>query len=287
MLVILFFFISIFSFGQNRLFVFEKKNNLPLKDFVIALSKNNSSSSINYKTNSKGYIEYVDEFTDSIFIKIENLNFESEINFIKKKKIDTIFLKEKLNLIDEVLVFNQEKQSVKRVLVGLLMNYKINLNHNDKLAQLIVKKKKEKKIQKIKLKIVDGFGVKNLKFLPFKVSIYNKDSLTLKPKKCLFTSDIITKKDNKKWVKVDISNLNFFSNEEDLFIVFEILKEYEYKQDLVNSKIGLIPAVPQLKSKIYNPKSSKKCYFFKYFPNNKFIEWEFIKCHLFVDFEYK
>ena len=276
-----------FAYSQNRLYVFESQKKTPINDLLISFNKYKSPHKEIFKTNEEGYIDFGEKFNDSVFIKIEDINYEYKTVFFNKINIDTVFLTEKTNVIDQVVVTSKEKLTFKRAIVGFLFNYKINLNHNDKLAQLIVKKKKERKIKKIKLKIIDGFGVRNLKFLPFKVSIYSKDSLILKPKECLFTSDVIIKSDNKKWVKVDISNLNFLSNKEDLFIVFEILKEDEYQQDLVNSKIGLIPAVPMLKAKIYNPKSSKKCYLLKYFTNSKFSEWEFIKCHLYVDFEYK
>lgn len=77
--------------------------------------------------------------------------------------------------------------------------------------------------------------MKGLKYLPFSANIYSVDTLTKLPKDPIIKEKIIVrKKDNKYWVKVDVSEYQIKIPPEGLFIIMEILDKDTYKGQIVH-----------------------------------------------------
>lgn len=135
------------------------------------------------------------------------------------------------------------------------MPFTTNLAHEDKVATLIINKKESgKPVHKIRAQIIDLFRVKNMKYLPFKVQIRTVNPDNNVPDSLLFQSQVLRKKDNKKWFELDISEMNIILPEEGLYVVFEVLKEEAYPVNFIQSRVGVIVAVPQIKTKRKNSK---------------------------------
>ena len=286
---LLFILISIESISQNNYFLIDNDTHEPIEGVVLKYCDIDSISTL--ISDTLGKITLNNLKADSTCVELLHLNyFALKINIYNKTiKNDTVFLKRKINFLNEVTLNEKIKNTkpIRRAIVSTFFNYKINLSHNDKIAQLIKKNKFNKKIKKIKVKIIDDFGVKNLKYQPFRLSIYTVDSISQKPDSCIFRTEKIKKINKKRWVEIDIEILNLYSNNQDFFIVFEILSKNEYAQQFINSKIGLIPAVPQIKAKIFNAKDNRRCYLNKYYYDSNQRNWEYVKCQLYLDFIYE
>jgi hypothetical protein len=285
--IIALFFQNIFS--QKNIILIDKKSQKPI---VNAILKNCNLDSV-YKSisNTDGLIKLNNFNKDSTCIEISHVNYGKQKIIINRviADNDTIFLNEKIFGMDEIVLEAKKtnKLYLKHSLMRFFINYRLSLGHNQKVAQIIYKKEYKKKISKIKVQIIDGLGVKNLKYLPFKVSIYNVDSLTQKPNQCIYISESIKKNNNKKWVYIDVESLNLFSNDQDLFLVFETLRKEDYSVEYISSKAGYISAVPMIKAEIYTPKNKIKCYINSYDYIEELYKWEFIECQLFFDFVYE
>lgn len=285
--IIALFFQNIFS--QKNIILIDKNSQKPI---VNAILKNcNLDSVYKFISNTDGLIKLNNFNKDSTCIEISHVNYGKQKIIINRVKADndTIFLNEKIFGMDEIVLEAKKtnKLYLKHSLMQFFFNYRLSLGHNQKIAQIVYKKEYKKKISKIKVQIIDGLGVKNLKYLPFKISIYNVDSLTQKPNQCIYISESIKKNNNKKWVYIDVESLNLFSNDQDLFLVFETLRKEDYSVEYISSKMGYIPAVPMIKAEIYNPKNKIKCYINLYDYIEELYKWEFIECQLFFDFVYE
>ena len=278
-----------YTYSQKNIILIDKNSQKPI---VNAILKNCSTDSI-YKSisNSDGLIKLNNFKNNSICIEISHVNYGKQkitINSVKETDNDTIFLDEKIYEMDEIVLDSKSnnKLYLNYSIMRFFFNYRLSLGHNQKIAQIVYKKEYKKKISRIKIQIIDGLGVKNLKYLPFKVSIYDVDSLTQKPNQCIYSSEIIKKNNNKKWVYIDVDSINLFSNDQDLFLVFETLRKEDYPVEFISSKMGIIPAVPMIKADIYTPKNKIKCYINLYDYIEELYKWEFIECQLFFDFVY-
>ena len=281
----IFLFCCYSSNSQNKITIIDSLTLNPVK---------NVSLTINHKPIKKSDFNGLIEIDYNVLYSKEVVfiheNYKEKITTIMNKNDTVIYLVSKSIILNDIEIKKKvkDKKIIERTMVRAFFNFKINLNHGDKIAQLIVKKKEKEKINKIKVNVIDIYGVKNLKYLPFKVSIYDVSDDDFKPNNCIYSTEIIRKSNNTKWVDIDVSFLDLFSNEKDLFLVFEVLDKNSYPIELISSKIGLISAVPQIKARIYNPKDKRKCYIMKMKsgPNNM-SSWDFLECHFDIKFEYK
>lgn len=156
-------------------------------------------------------------------------------------------LKKNSNVLNEVLI---DTKSGKDTLAPLHLNF----SYGDKVARLI-EAPAGSLITKLKFRVTNGnnSGVKGLRFLPFKANVYALDTITNMPGKQLLGKDILVEnKDGNKWATADISNYNIRIPPQGACIVF-IIPAYEdglYETFWIQSKTGLISAVPNLKHKM-------------------------------------
>lgn len=277
-------FINFFGYSQNNIKVIDTLNFEPIYNVSLIFSDKSVIKSDYY-----GVLKFNKDSINSNNIILSHKNYKEKKIILKTKNDTIIYLEPKIIELEnfEIIKVKKDKKIIQRTFFRTFFNYKTNLIHEDKIAQLIPKKEEKIKINKIKVNVIDIFGVKNLKYLPFKVSLYDVDNIDFKPDKCIYSSEIIRKKNDKKWVEIDISFLNLFSDEKDLFIVFEVLDYNMYPVKLINSKVGLIAAVPQVKAKIYNPKDNRKCFILRKKGFDETLEWSFIECHFELKFDYK
>jgi hypothetical protein len=284
-ITIIIMFIRFYGYSQNKINVVDSLNLEPIYKVLLLHSNKIMSTSDNH-----GVLNLNIDLSNPIEITLIHDKYKEKKILLNFKKDTIIFLEPKTIELEGIEIDKKiiDKKIIQRTLIRTFFNYKINLSHEDKIAQLIVKNEEKLKLSKIKINVVDIFGVKNLKYLPFKVSIYDINEIDFKPGKSIYTSEVIRKNNNKKWVEIDIDFLNLFSNEKDLFLVFEILDKNMYPVELINSQVGLIAAVPQVKARIYNPRDKRKCYLLRKKNNSEeTIQWNFIECQFELKFEYK
>ena len=146
----------------------------------------------------------------------------------------------------------------------------------------------EKEIKNLKYWVVDDFGVKNLKFLPFKAALYSVDTVTGRPGEKVYESAVIKKGDNKKWTVIDIASQHIKMPKEGIFIVFEILDVSDYKQQFVMAKFGTIDAVPALRAKVFEPNNPHKSYYIRDIKDYEGEQyWQFMCCHFMMEAGFK
>jgi len=276
-----------YSFCQRNIILIDSESRKPIENAL--LKDCNIDSTYKLISNAAGIVNLANFCRVANCVEISHVNYGvHKINFNNSNvHQDTIFLVERIQDMDEVVLKSSTKKYLNYSLMRFFFNYKLSLGHNHKIAQIVYKKDFRKKISKIKIQIIDGLGVKNLKYLPFKVSIYNVDTLTIKPNQSIYTTEAIRKNNDNKWVYIDVEKLDLYSNNQDLFLVFETLSKDDYPVTYINSKIGPIAAVPMIKAEIFTPKNKIKCYVNVSNHIEELSNWEFIECQLFLDFEYE
>ena len=180
-------------------------------------------------------------------ILITHLNYNSLQVLGADLKKDTLYLEKNKYELDELEI--KWKKRIERNLIP----FTVNLSHEQQLATLFISKKNSgSHVKSIKAQVIDLFGVKNLKYLPFKLQLRAVNPENNFPGKLIFESDVLSKKDSKKYFELDVSSLNITLPINGLFVVFEVLDEKNYPVTFITSKVGVIVAVPQLKSKRKN-----------------------------------
>jgi len=205
-----------------------------------------------------------DVYTDSTFIAPTNFNGNVKVDIsgnyktlivshvayyrriiprdsLAVKKVYT--LKKRADVLQEVFIDNGKPQD--STISGITQ-----FSHGAKGATFIIPPLNSI-ITKIKFRVVDGYGVKGMRFLPFKANIYEMDSVTKLPGKQLLPNDVLV--ENKKgadWAIVDVSAYKLKLPEHGACLVF-IVPPYSdglYTTRTVWSEVGEIDAAPQLKS---------------------------------------
>jgi hypothetical protein len=284
LLIFLFWFISCELSSQNfciprKVVVLDFTYKTPIKNANVVFYKH--SKQYSQISNDKG-IFILDNEIDSL--KVSHLGYCS----IKLKSVkDTFLLCSKVSQLNTVTITRAKKRA-SPFFLSYLFDYSINFIPKEKVAVFIPFKQinKHKRIKFLKYQLADVYGVKNLKFLPFKSCLYSVDDLSNKPDQLIFESEIVKKKDNTKWVLVDVSKYNLIVPTRGIFIVFEVLDSTYYSQDYILSTEGPIRVAPTLKAEFYNPKNINKCYRKLHFDSGE-QDWEFIACHFKMEIEYE
>lgn len=269
------------SAGQREIFIYDKDYG-PLENVTV-----------NYKS-SNGMVTLLSGKGGNVLIN-NNINKIAVSHIAYKKDVfavkDTIYLEPSEHELAEVTVTNKKERN--KTIVSVMrpfMDYEINFGYREKAAALIPfdAKNAGKKIKYLKYEVIDILGVKNLKFLPFKAALYSVDTLTGMPDREVYSSNIIKKKDNKRWVKVDISENNIVIPPEGLFIVFEIPGKDIYLQEHIEAKGGIIDAVPAVRAELYDVYSPNKTYIYRFCElceNQR--HWELEPCQLMIEPEFE
>jgi len=224
-------------------------------------------------------------------IEITHLSFDKESYSIINDSI--FYLNEKTNKLSEVsIAFKKEKVIYDLPFVDKLTVHSRNFGWDMKMAVFIPQEKttKDRVIKKILYEVSDFGGVKGLKYQPFMANLYTIDTITKLPDKSLIKDGIlVSKKDDKKWVEVDVSDYNFTIPREGIFIVFEILSQDKYKVDFIQSNIGAISAVPAIKAYKYNKEYIRKSYMnvkVWTIPIDRSNIWVEEECHYLMDLKF-
>ncbi|WP_172913905.1 hypothetical protein [Capnocytophaga canis] len=236
------FFVIICSSLNAQTQVLDKKNGQPIADTYVLLQVDGKNIATT-KTDENGYfnlqIPSSLSKTKLIFTHLGYIDFQTE-NVSEKK----YFLERKVYKLDDVTVTHKEKKE------WLPFGFSTNLNMNSYAVTFIPAtfKNKRKKITKLKYRLADFNGVKGLKYQPFKANLHSVDTLTSLPDKVIFQSEVIRRKDNKKWTVIDISNENITMPKEGIYVVLETLDKSYYDKNLYYTRSGsVIEPVPTLK----------------------------------------
>ncbi len=287
--ILLLFFQNIFSQeilnkNNGHLFwgyVYSNEQRLPIEKATIKIFSNNITKY--FITDENGKFEIPNNTIDSI--EVSSLGYKKRIY---KIILDTIYLDNDQNQLSEVIISTKTKIKNQLSFFEKLNSFETNFSWNNKAAIYIPKSNGSSEYIKNLLFAVSDFGgVKNLKFLPFKINLYTVDSLGLPSKPILEEDILVTKTDTENWTKVDISKFKTVIPDEGIFVVFIILAEKDYPTDFVNSKYGLISAVPALRAYKYNDKYVRKSYLYR---KCNYLDicnvWFLEKLHYMIDVEF-
>lgn len=265
--------------GVKKVFYFfDADTEMPVQ-YVMAKDASGTDSTT-YVSNIRGQIIIPKNIQK---LHTSHINYRDTIVAAQNNKV---LLIPSTTIMEEVLIQNQDKQKKGNLLLSVaspFTDFKINFSHNNKAALFIPPDRDNlnKPIKRLKYEVIDIFGVKNLKYLPFKAAIYTIDTITGLPDKEIYGSEIIKKKDNRKWVTVDVSNQDIKMPAEGLFIVFKVLEQEAYKVFTIESEEGIISAVPSVRAKLYSNNNPQKSYYC-----DQINKWEFIPCHFVMEIEF-
>ena len=243
-------FVSWFSNAQNKNFVLLDRTTrtavesasifvLQAKDTVVIL--NSSSMGIFEIPQSNGSFDR---------IWITHLNYNSLQAVGEDLKKDTLYLDKNNYELDELKIKSKKEAKWNP------LPFSMNLAHEQQIATLFIAEKNVGlHVKKIKAQVIDLFGVKNLKYLPFKLQLREVNPENNLPGKLIFESEVVSKKDSKKYFELDVTSLNITLPKNGLFVVFEVLDDKSYPITFISSRVGVVVAVPQLKSKRKNNSS--------------------------------
>lgn len=271
-----FFFIISISIAQNRTIqLFDLESRSVIDRASVYFLKNKDTLSV-VKSSDQGFFIITPRLASYDKINITHINYKPVSVDVKELITDTIFLEKSNYQLDDLKIRSRKKFKWNP------LPYVTNLAHEDKVATLIINKKEVgKPVQKIRAQIIDLFGVKNMKYLPFIVQIRTVNSDNNAPDSLLFESQVLRKKDSKKWFEFDVSEKNIILPEEGLYVVFEVLKEEVYPVAFIRSRVGVIVAVPQIKTKRKNNKSVVSYRMRKCFLEDCVPKWELQKEYYF------
>ena len=275
-LVSIFLFVSWLSNAQNKNFVLlDRSTNsvvesasifvLQAKDTVVIL---NSSSAGTFKIPQSAGI------FDRIWIT--HLNYNSLQVVSEDLKKDTLYLDNNNYELDELKIKSKKK------IKWNPLPFSVNLGHQQQVATLFVSDKNVGlPIKKIKAQVIVLFGVKNLKYLPFKLQLREVNPDNNIPGKLIFESEVLSKKDSKKYFELNVASLNITLPKNGLYVVFEVLDDKSYPVTFIRSRVGVIDAVPQLKSKRKNNSSFVSYSLRACFTEGCVKEWVFLEDNFF------
>jgi hypothetical protein len=261
-----FFLLSFSTFSQSgkkkAFYFFDANTKLPVENVMAKDASGNDT--VTYLSNIRGQIVIPKT------IQTLHANHLSYRDTIIAAETNKVLLTPSTTIMEAVIIQNKKEEnggSLLRAIAGPFADVTSNMSHGSKAALFFPTDKENsgKHIKELKYEVVDVFGVKNLKYLPFRAAVYSVDTVTGLPDKPIYQSDIIKKQNNKKWVIVDVSEQNITIPPQGIFIVFEVLefKYYEKNhQRTIWSKVGRIDAAPAVRAEMYNPNNPRKCYRF-------------------------
>ena len=218
-------------------------------------------------------------------LEISCIGFETKNFNPSTQKV--FYLNEKTEVLNTVLI---KKETKKMSIIESFLPYVHNLGFSRIAVNYIPYIEKRKNVETVKFHLVDFGGVKGLKYLPFKVNFFTVNNENGKPDKKILMEDILIKKsNNKKWVEVDFSNFNINVPPEGIFVAFIILDRKDYIVETIESKYGIIDAVPYLKLRRTNKKNEKSYVLhpFYYEPAKENNYWERLPAVFEIEIEYE
>lgn len=273
--------------GKKSFFghIYSKKYKIPVERATVVLYSVNTLKT--FVADEYGKVEIPVEYINSInHVEVSSIGFKKKVS---ETVSDTIYLDEDTNQLSEVIVNSKSKIKYQLSFFDELNSFETNFSWDAKAAVYIPKNNEDRCIKDLLFAVSDFGGVKNLKYLPFKVNLYTVDSLGFPYKPILEKDILITKTDAKKWTTVDVSKFEIKVPDKGLFVVFMILDKNNYKEEFVYSKRGPISAVPALKAYRYNKDYIRKSYLYRpyyYELLNKDNVWTLENLHYMIDVAY-
>ncbi|ESU29690.1 hypothetical protein FLJC2902T_01630 [Flavobacterium limnosediminis JC2902] len=265
-------------------YIYSKNYKIPAEKATVKIYLANGHKT--FIADENGKFEMPNEYVNNIdYVEVSSIGFEKKVSKIVS---DTIFLDDYSNQLSEVIVNSKSKIKDELSFFEKLKSFETNFSWNAKAAVYIPKSNDNKYVKNLLFAVSDFGGVKNLKYLPFKVNLYTVDSLGFPYKPILEKDILVTKTDTEKWTTVDVSKFKVAIPDEGFFVVFIILDGKDYKTDFVWSKHGSIAAVPALKAYKYNKNYIRKSYLcrpYNYALLNKSDAWTLEKLHYMIDIE--
>lgn len=240
-------FFKLYSFGQ-KLTVVSNEDNIPLPNCNI-YSENLALG----QTDSLGNFLFDKKYKN---LKITHVGFKTE--FIKSISNDTIIQLqyEEYNLKEIKIEYLKEKK------IESLLNklYVGETNFSFREHAIVLINNEHKALNSILIEIIDVFGVKNIKYRPFRLNIFEFDTLTNSLGRKVFESEILKKTNSKKYYTYFFED-NLKIKTDRFYVSFEILNSNHYKPDFIESEVGFIAAVPSIKLRSRKFKNSFKALF--------------------------
>jgi hypothetical protein len=278
----IFLLLPFFTFSQTgkkkAMYFFDSITKSPVQDVMV--KDYSGIDTLTYISNSRGQIVISQSIEK---LQTNHLNYKDTIITTETNKV---LITPSTNIMEEAVIQNKEtsqKGVLLRAIASPFAEFKINFSHNTNAALFIPGNNKiGKTIKNLRYEVIDIFGVKNLKYLPFKAALYSVDTITLLPDKEVFESEIVMKSDNKRWVTIDITNHNIRMPQQGIFIVFKVLEKEAYKVFTIQSKEGVISAVPTVRAKLFNENNPHRSY-----TSDQMDKWDFVPCHFEMEIDFQ
>jgi hypothetical protein len=198
-------------------------------------------------SNNRGVIE-LKGLSDSsvlIFTHPGYITVQVKCDSLPKKAV--IKLKQSSNSIKEIeVVAHNTFERVLRTILSVVKGRSIT--RPDETIYTYIPHECNRYIKTIKYRLVDYKGMKDVKYLPFKANIYSVDTVSKLPLKAILKDSLIKKRDNKLWVKMDVSSYKIKVPKEGLFIAFITLEHIFYGSEWIKTKRGSVKKSPAIGS---------------------------------------
>lgn len=179
-------------------------------------------------------------------ITIKHLSYQTKkITKNELKQFNTLYMREKENLLEDVVISNKKKLKKhvllpeKRIKEFFMNGTDVRFPNNFIIAVYVPNefKKVEYNIKSIVFESRKGSDDPNGKFVPFKVNLMTVDTVSCLPKNKIFDEDLtVGKKENQKLLKVDISSFDINFPKEGIFVVVSLYdQEYYLSNGFTNS----------------------------------------------------
>lgn len=221
------------------------------------------------------------------YIKVAHLNYHDKI-LLKEEvfKKDTIFLNERSNVLDEIVLSVKKKKKKKIVLLPerspkdfLMKKVDIKFPYGFMIAVYVPNKYQNKKftIRNIIIK-ARGESVPNARYIPFKINLMTVDSISRLPKVKIFNDDIVTgRKENQSLLKINLGTIKEVEfPKQGVYVVLSIYDEKFYKEKGFKDRPGF--AVTQITNKSKFRELHWKPFYGKYQWREPFYSKEKIQC---------
>lgn len=271
----LFLFLTNLSFSQTTFVVKDSETTEVLPKATIDFLNGNVTHS-----DENGKVVIPKEVQE---IEISHLGYISQRLKVSEIK-EVVLLKQDFFEVEKITISSKPTKGKKSIGKGYHGSFE------SECAVLIPSTEKniDKRIVALKYRLVDSrYTMKNNRYLPFRACIYSVDSITQKPDKKIFRSDVVSMKKKQKWFSVNIDSKNIKMPKEGLFIVLEATDGSQYNYLRINIGSGAADAIPVVAVKLFYNSKSPNISYYRGNLEKREDSWKLIEGHFLMDFEFE
>ena len=194
-----------------------------------------------FVTDNKGKVNimyYLPSDSDSIFVT--SIGYKKiELNCYELQKINEIIIETDSYSLDEVAITPEKRKKIKTMILGLNAAFALgsgNFMFDSKYVQFIPYTPHSGIILKIRYHIGGTLNSYDGSYKPFRVRLYDKDTVNNTVGKDLLNDFLIITASNNGWLEVDISQYGISMPKNGVYVGLEILpKEYYLGNNIISN----------------------------------------------------